>query len=65
MKTKAVVWTVAAVIAFLLALSFAMSPRTHAKTRAQRITSVNSLRSVTFVLTNTNPPAPAGAAPAR
>ncbi len=65
MKTKTIVWTVAAVIAFLLVLSFATPPRPHAKTRAQRITSVNSLRSVTFVLTNTNPLASTGAVPAR
>ncbi len=64
MKTKTVVWTVAAAIAFLLLLSFAARPLSHGKTRPLRVHSVNSVRSVTFVLTNTNPPAPGASLPA-
>lgn len=65
MKSKAVVWTVAAAIAFLLLLSFAARPLSHVKTRPLRINSVNSVRSVTFVFTNTSPPNPGGSLPAR
>jgi len=66
MKAKTVVWTVAAAtVALLLLLSFAARPLRHGKTRGLRIHSVNSVRSVTFVLTNTNPPAPGASLPYR
>jgi hypothetical protein len=59
MKHKIAIGLIAVVLV-LVALSLAapyQPPR--AKTRPQRVTSVNSVRSVTFVLTNTNS-APAG-----
>ena len=53
MRTKITLWVMLAVIG-LIALSLLAPPLKPPKARAQRISGVNSVRSVTFTLTNTN-----------
>jgi hypothetical protein len=54
MKDKRVIWMLVGLVVFIVLLvvipAFAPPPKAH----AQRITSVNSIRSVTLILTNTN-----------
>jgi|CZKM01.1.fsa_nt_gi hypothetical protein len=54
MREKTAIWGVLAAIG-IIALTFLAPPSVPArKVRAQRITSVNSISSVSFTMTNTN-----------
>jgi hypothetical protein len=54
MRKKAAVWGVLAAILLIALVLPAQKPAGRAKTRAQRITTVNSVRSVTMTLPATN-----------
>ena len=55
MRDKAAVWGILLVIGFVALVCLALSPTPRPKVRAQRITSVNTLRSFSFTLTNSAP----------
>jgi hypothetical protein len=52
MKRGTALWAVAGAIAVIVLLLLAAKPYQPPKARAQRITTVNSVRTVSFVLTN-------------
>jgi hypothetical protein len=54
MRNRAAVWGVIAVILFIVLALLAAKPIGPPKARAQRITGVNTVRSVSLTLTNTN-----------
>jgi hypothetical protein len=54
MKRRTALWALAVVIAVVVLLLLAVNPYQPPKARAQRIATLNSVRTVSFVLTNTN-----------
>jgi hypothetical protein len=54
MKNRAAVWGALAVILFIVLALLAAKPIRPPKARAHRITGVNTVRSVSMTLTNTN-----------
>lgn len=54
MRNRTAIWGALAVILFIILVFLASKPIRPPKARASRITAVNSVRSVTLTLTNTN-----------